>query len=118
MTTPPPAVQVTATEATLQAMFPSPQGADPFAGLDPHVPLALLPVRLETRFADPGTDVLHVRIFPDDIHVDAHDPALTASEQPLGTALWAAPVDLLAAGETPPATPPPPGETDGRRALW
>ena len=118
MTTPPPAVQVTATEATLQATLPSPQAADPFAGLDPHVPLALLPVRLETRFADPGTDTLHVRIFPDDIHVDGHDPALTGAELALGQAMWRAPADMLAAGERLPAPAPEPDGAAGRHARW
>ena len=88
------------------------------AGVDAHVPLALLPVRLETRFADPGSDVLHVRIFPDDAHVDGHDPALTAAEAALGAALWAAPADLLAAGETPPAPAPAADLANGRRAQW
>jgi hypothetical protein len=92
--------------------------ADLISGLDAQVPLALLPARIETRFGDPGTDVLHVRIFPDDVHVDAHDPALTAAEAALGAALWAAPADLLAAGETPPSETPAPGRSDGRRALF
>ena len=90
---------------------------DLFAGLDAQVPLALLPVRLETRFADPGTDVLHVRIFPDDAHIDGHDSELTDTEATLGAALWAAPNDLLAAGEAAPADPPRrTPRTAGRRA--
>ena len=45
-------------------------------------PLALLPVRLETRFAarPDGTSELRVRIYPDQIHIDAHDPRLSAEE--------------------------------------
>ncbi len=96
-------------------------GVDPpdlFSGVDPHVPLALLPVRLETRFGDPGSDVLRVRIFPDDLHVDGHDAQLTETEARLGAALWAAPADILASGEAPPAATPDPNAPDGRRARW
>lgn len=87
------------------------------SNLDATVPLALLPVRVETRFADAGTDLLHVRIFPDDLHTDGHDPELTDTEATLGKALWDAPNDLPAAGEAPPTTPAT-DATDGRRARW
>ena len=56
------------------------------------LPLVLLPVRLETRFftlAD-GRRELRVRVFPDKIHFDSHEPDLTADEQTLGPALLAA----------------------------
>ena len=46
-------------------------------------PLALLPVRLETRFftnAD-GSRELRVRVYPDKVHICAHDPALSADEK-------------------------------------
>ncbi len=48
--------------------------------LDGKVPIALLPVRIETRFADANT-TLHIRIFPDQVHLDAHEPAFTADER-------------------------------------
>ena len=48
-------------------------------------PLALLPVRLETRYA--GGELL-VRIYPDQVHVDAHDPRLSAAEQQAGQDFW------------------------------
>ena len=54
-------------------------------------PLALLPVRLETRYrtdAD-GTSLL-VRIYPDQVHVDAHDPRLSAAEIAAGQEFWRA----------------------------
>ncbi len=53
-------------------------------------PLALLPVRLETRYFDApdGQTELRVRIYPDRIHIDSHDPALTAEEAAAGRAYW------------------------------
>ena len=42
--------------------------------------MALLPVRIETRFADANT-TLHIRIFPDQVHLDAHEPAFTDDER-------------------------------------
>ncbi len=59
-----------------------------FAATD--APLALLPVRIETRFFPFGqtpTELL-VRIYPDDIHVDTHEPELTDEELAFGTAFW------------------------------
>ena len=44
-------------------------------------PLALLPVRLETRFFDGAGGVeLRVRLFPDQLHLDAHEPALSGAD--------------------------------------
>ena len=48
------------------------------ATLDGRRPVAMLPVRLETRF-DSATK-LRIRVFPDQLHIDAHDPALTSAE--------------------------------------
>ena len=49
-------------------------------------PLALFPVRLETRFfAQPdGSSELRVRVYPDKIHLDSHETELTAAEQQWG----------------------------------
>src|SRR4051812_24303354 len=54
------------------------------------LPLVLLPVRLETRFftLPNGTPELRVRIFPDKIHLDSHEPDLTADEQMWGQRYW------------------------------
>ncbi|MBK8458912.1 MAG: hypothetical protein IPL43_00755 [Micropruina sp.] len=55
-------------------------------------PVALLPVRLETRYAtaSDGTGELRVRIYPDQVHVDAHDPRLSAVEAAAGQEFWRA----------------------------
>jgi hypothetical protein len=55
------------------------------AALDPAVPLLLLPVRLETRFR--GTDLL-VRVYPDQVHLDGHQPELTEAEVRAGQEFW------------------------------
>lgn len=68
-------------------------GAD---ALDTRLPLALLPVRLETRYLD---DTLLVRIYPDEIHIDAHDPGVSDVER----AAWERFRKVLeAAQDTPP----------------
>ncbi|MEJ8823735.1 hypothetical protein WKW80_17115 [Variovorax humicola] len=53
-------------------------------------PLALLPVRLETRFfAQPdGSSELRVRIYPDKIHLDSHERDLLPGEQQWGQHYW------------------------------
>lgn len=60
---------------------------DLFGQLDDHTPVLLLPVRLETKYERDGV-TLRVRIFPDDIHVSTHDPALSAAEAEAGTVYW------------------------------
>src|SRR5579871_4473965 len=76
--------------------------------LEAQVPIVLLPVRLETRFAaapsgpPPGpagapasagnSPALLVRIYPDEISADGHEPELSADEQAAGA------VYLTAAG--------------------
>jgi hypothetical protein len=57
--------------------------------LDPGTPLALFPVRLETRYdAGPGRPRVRIRVYPDDIHLDAHEPELTEAEAEAGRQYW------------------------------
>src|SRR3954471_18650943 len=70
---------------------PTPNAAIPIQTLCPsNVPLVLLPVRLETRFfLLPGNVMeLRVRVYPDKIHVDTHQPELTTDERNVGAQYW------------------------------
>ena len=59
--------------------------------LNGNIPIVLFPVRIETRFVSPPvtpSDELWIRIFPDDIHTNAHEPALTREEITTGETYW------------------------------
>lgn len=64
-------------------------GTDPFQQCSTEWPIAFFPVRIETRYtpASHPTELL-VRVFPDVIHVDAHNPSLTKREIQLATHYW------------------------------
>src|SRR5215469_7596825 len=79
-------------------------------GLPARTPLLLLPVNMQTRFVkEPtGTVELWVRIYPDQIAVDSHEPELTKQEMSDGQVYWNA---LWQAGNLPP-------NPDDAKAPW
>ena len=62
-----------------------------------QVPLVLLPVRLETRIEKSvdGKVELWLRVYPDDLHVNSFQPALSAEEQTARTTFLALPADVV-----------------------
>lgn len=59
------------------------------SGIDPRIPITMLPVRIETRFAGPSASPrLLVRLYPDDVHIDHHDRRLTHREVEAGNQYW------------------------------
>ena len=60
--------------------------------LDGHIPIALLPMRIETRYLRvPRQPVrLRIRIYPDDLNTIDHEPTPTADEQQSAMAYWRA----------------------------
>ncbi len=59
--------------------------------MDGQLPIVLLPVRIETRFVAPPvteSNELWIRIFPDDIHTNTHEPVLTHEEISIGETYW------------------------------
>ena len=79
-------------------------------GLSASTPVLFLPVNIETRFMNSATGApeLWVRIYPDQIAINSHEPELTQQEITDGTAYWDA---VWRAGT---ATPP----TDAVKAPW
>ncbi|HEU4839892.1 MAG TPA: hypothetical protein VFT09_00570, partial [Ilumatobacteraceae bacterium] len=56
---------------------------------DVALPIVLLPLRVEARFMiDAANAELWVRIYPDELHVDTHEPELTPDEITWGRHFW------------------------------
>ena len=83
-------------------------------------PLLLLPVRVEAiYFDDEGTPELRIRVYPDDVHVDSHETALTETERLASTVYWRA--DRAAgndSGQRQAAWQALVGAVGGARAAW
>ena len=65
-------------------------GTSDVAKLAADFPIVLLPVRLETRFAKDATGAtsLKVRIYPDELMANTHEPPLTEAERNAGITYW------------------------------
>ncbi|MFI6959880.1 hypothetical protein ACIBJI_41260 [Nocardia sp. NPDC050408] len=85
-------------EAANDPLFPDGPG---------DLPIMLLPVRIETLFrpTDLGGAELSIRVYPDDIHIDAHETGLTPAERAAGVRYW------RVAGD-------PAGTADAHAAAW
>ena len=58
-----------------------------FEGLEGELPIAMFPVRLETRYT---ASSLQIRVYPDAINIKAHTEGLTETEQEAGRTYWQA----------------------------
>jgi hypothetical protein len=83
--------------------------------IDPHqldaaTPVLFLPVNIETRFMDnsDGRPELWLRIYPDQVAINSHEPELTDQEIADGTTYWDA---VWRAGN-------PPASADAVKAPW
>ncbi|MGW1926351.1 RHS repeat domain-containing protein [Streptomyces massasporeus] len=65
-------------------------GEEPLFASANAAPIALLHVRIETKWTDDARS-LKVRVYPDDIHIDAFEPALTPAELEAARVYWADP---------------------------
>ncbi len=94
--------------------IPAPAPGQPPVVVDPHqldaaTPVLFLPVNIETRFMDSdGPPELWVRIYPDQIAINSHEPELTDQEIADGTTYWDA---VWRAGNPPPSL-------DAVKAPW
>jgi len=73
--------------ALIERMLATTTPENMVATLDGRLPILLLPTRLETRFFSNNTE-LRIRVYPDQVHLNAHEPELTDSEQRGGKWYW------------------------------
>jgi hypothetical protein len=75
---------VTSRQSALQnlvAQFVGQAGDGDFRTLSTQYPIALFPVRIETRFqVITDNPRLEIRVYPDEILADSHEPSLTQQE--------------------------------------
>jgi hypothetical protein len=95
--------------------IPAPTPTPPAVRHEPHsldasTPVLFLPVNIETRFMDgfDGRSELWVRIYPDQIAINSHEPELTDQEITDGKIYWDA---VWRAGN-------PPASLDAVKAPW
>jgi len=75
----------------LVAQYLGQAGDGDFRSLSTEYPIALFPVRIETRFQISARNPrLQIRVYPDEILADAHEPLLTQQEVDAGRAYWTA----------------------------
>jgi hypothetical protein len=86
--------QVRGNQGALQSLvgqYLGQAGDGDFRSLSTQYPIALLPVRIETRFqAESDNPRLQIRVYPDEILADSHEPLLTQQEVDAGRAYWTA----------------------------
>ena len=57
--------------------------------LDGSVPILLMPLRVQTRFQNAANGrVLLIRVYPDDVSVERHEPRLSVTERAAGEQFW------------------------------
>jgi hypothetical protein len=85
---------VTSRQTALQnlvAQYVGQPGDGDFRALSTQYPIALFPVRIETRFQIiTDNPRLQIRVYPDEILADSHEPSLTQQEINDGHVYWTA----------------------------
>jgi hypothetical protein len=70
-------------------LLPEPPAFPDLPGqLSSDCPIVFFPIRLETKYGGPHGAELHIRIYPDDLHIDTHETRLTDAEVELGRRFW------------------------------